>query len=1416
MIRAKRLLLIATGFAVVAVLIWLLVPRGAAPDPPDVARRPAAASADVSRAGDPGGQIPVADTDANAAGKADARITDEDDAGMAAAPRRRDPATYVAALDAGLVARWEMFQRRHPDVDPTDDGEFHDAVLAERSGFPAVLKPEDRDAYAAWLAGVETMREAMVAERGRIEGLELRGSTADGREFALTGFHGREPVIMFTENREAAISTAASFVRRNSGFDALLGPAIDGAGFFANINDGGIIAASPEFRNDADTAWRRTNVRGTSTSDHATHVAGTIAARGVQSAATGMAPAAHLYCFSQQQTSDVLNYGMDWPGRPQRSIVANTSLGSFSETLSGVYTSTSASFDSALHDTPYYLHFYSAGNSGSAYLTLTTSRKDAKNLFAVANLNDVSRNSSGVRTGGGSLSSSSSRGPTRDGRIKPDIAANGASLYSPDSEDGYSRKTGTSMASPNAAGSAILLQDYFSKRLGGNLLRASTLMALIINTAEDLGTVGPDYAHGWGLMNTLEAARVIQRHADEPRTRPIREEILQQGETHTFTCQTTTTGPLRATLVWTDPPGPSRSNASQTGPVLVNDLNLRLIAPNGGIYLPFVMPYVTGSRTYPPFSPELFEVPAKTGVNFTDNKIQVLVNAPPQGGWLVEVSHSATLTGGAQRYSLVLHGLESTQAAAAPGIFANSNVGSPGQDFAPIEIFGEGFILGAEVWLRRERHTPVQAYAVETTSGWIRARLDHSAMANGEWTLVVRNPDGLETAAPLVYQVSPDADPTFAWTGGADGTGRVMMASAGYSNWFPTLANADVATGSATRFLIAGRNAGGPAAPIGGGGHLGLNAPAEAGILIFHDASGHFGDDLRIAANVTGSSARQWTLNRPDTTIIELTPATTGRVTLGHDREGFGELAIRLPSGGVSTIHVAQPEATLDLSGLFDSSSAFVGLVNHDRGAIHAGNTDPAATRARLRKTGSGTLDLRTADTHGNRVAGLTIEGGVVVIGKDPDMGWEPLGFMADHVVINGGALHFDGFSGNTGETRGFLAGDGGAGFHVTGQNHGIAAVVGDIAGHAGRVIKTGDAALRLVGENTYSGGTEVREGRMQITTAASLGSGVVTLHDGASLSSWIDGVVLPNPLQVAGESVRFGGDGATTRLAGAVDLGGETRIIHLDDHARLDGPVGNGGLVVAGTLPTHVLHLAGEASLDGILRVESGVLEVSGSIDGDLTVASPATLRITVAAGAAMPRLTVTGSAQLDGTLALVFGDGVEPESGMLVEILDAPDEGIITGPGFAFDLPPLVGDLVWDVAEFPSTGAIRVIDPFTLWADNAGLVGPDTEPGADPDGDGLDNRMEYLLGFDPLDMNSTLRMTLEHDDATTGQFSLRINRVIPAGTFVVETSTDLAGPWANHANLSIAETGNDYSLPVVPDENRRFYRLRFTPPPS
>ena len=1344
------------------------------------------------------------------AGKQGAENTADSGAGRLAADGAD---ANAASLDGRMREAWLAFRTRHPGVDPTDDEAFHGAVLDERARLPGELTSAQRDAHGEWLADAEAMRVEMIAARARREGLETQGTTADGRSFALTGFLDGEPVYTYTENREAAISTAASFVRRNSGFDAVHGAGIDGSGFFANINDSGIIAASTEFRNASNTAWRRTNIRGTSVSGHGTHVAGTVGARGAITSAMGMAPAVHLYGFNQQQTSDVLNYGMDWPGRPQRSIVGNTSLGS-SSSLNGVYTSTSAAFDSALYDTPYYLNFYSAGNSGPEYFTLTTSRKDGKNLFAVANVNDVFRNSVGVRIGGGEIRESSSRGPTRDGRIKPDIAANGVSVYSPDSDDGYSRRTGTSMASPNAAGSAILLQDYFSKRLGGNLMRASTLMALIINTAEDLGNPGPDYTFGWGLMNTLEAARTIQRHANQPRTRQIREEIIREAETHTFSYQAAGTAPLRATLVWSDPPGPTRTNSSNTDPVLVNDLNLRLIAPDGTPHLPFVMPYVMGAGSTAPFSESLLDAAATTGVNFTDNKIQVMVPAPAAGVWLVEVSHSGTLSGGMQRYSLVVGGLEATDAAAPPVLYAHSNRGTPGEDFALVEILGDGFILGAEVWLRRDGHSPVKAYAVEATGHLIQARVDHSAMAAGDWQLVVRNPDGLETASGTPYQLSSEASPAFFWTGGTDGSGDVMMAAAGYGNWFPVLSTADVAIGSSSRFHFAGRIGGGPGAPIGDGGHLGLNASARARLLFFDNASGHFPPDLLIAANTAATSSRQWTFEEPDTTIIALSPATSGRVTLGHDHNTLGNLGIRLPASGTSTIEVAHPAAILDLSGLRDNTSASVGGVNYGRGAIHAGNADPAAARARLRLVGAGTLDLRTTDAHGNRVSGLTIDGGTVIIGKNPDIAWESLDFMGNHVVINGGTLHFDSFATNTTASRGFQLGGDGGGIRVSGQNHGIAGIIADVPGQAGRLVKTGDAALRPYGDNTYSGGTEVLEGRIRATTTTSLGTGPVTLHTGTSLAAWDGEVTLHNPLIIAGDDTRLGGDGQPVRITGAVDLGGETRTLHVDDDARLDGALANGGLIAIGATAATTLHLGGGLALDGPLGVQSGSLELSGTGSvAQLLVDSDATFRF-IAGEPDMESamLAVAGTVVLDGRLAVAFLDGAVPTTGGTFHLLDAPFGAVSFGDGFSLDLPDLAGDLFWDISDFAATGAVRAITGYALWAETAGLTGDDADPDADPDSDGMSNRLEYLLGYDPLDPASKLRMSL---DGTPGDLSVVISRVVPGGVFTIESATDLAGPWLAHDSIHVENPADDFVVPLpVIAESRRFFRLRLSLP--
>ncbi len=669
-----------------------------------------------------------------------------------------DPNRLAENIDPEHVNAWQDFQHRHPGVDPTDYEQFHMALIDEREKLPVKMSFEQRETYGKWLAQSEQMRDAMIRERARIMDIPVEGITHDDRDFMLTGFDGPEPVYTYSENHRAAISIATSFVRRNTTFDAVFGEEIDGSGFFANINDSGIIGDHTEFRNDDDSAWRTTIVRGTETgSGHGTRVAGTFGARGVDPDALGMAPAVHLYSFRQQQQADVINYGMDWPGRPERSIIGNTSLGTDRGDLNGLYTSISASFDSALHDTPYYLHFYSAGNEGPGFITLSTTRKDAKNLFAVAGVTTISRNSEGERISGGNLRNSSSWGPTRDGRIKPDIAADGTSVYTSDvSTDGvlgYSRRSGTSYSAPNASGSALLLQDYFSKRFKGNLMRASTLMALIINTAEDFGHPGPDYKFGWGLMNTLEAARLVQRHADNPNARLMREERLHDSHIHNFSYQSTGEEPLRTTLVWTDPPGPARTESSEIDPVLVNDLNLMAISPSGTTNHVFVMPYVVGNDSLPPFHPDLLDEPAVTGMNFTDNKIMVLVNDPEPGIWDIEISHTGSLHGDTQMYALVVDGLESALPADPPTITGHTEGGDPDQDFSFVEVEGSGFILGATLWFYRGGYDPVSAYAVETTSTNLRARLDHSTMDEGSWILAIQNPDGLKTFSPQHYTV---------------------------------------------------------------------------------------------------------------------------------------------------------------------------------------------------------------------------------------------------------------------------------------------------------------------------------------------------------------------------------------------------------------------------------------------------------------------------------------------------------------------------------------------------------------------------------------------------------------------------------------------------------------------------------------
>ena len=130
--------------------------------------------------------------------------------------------------------------------------------------------------------------------------------------------------------------------------------------------------------------------------------------------------------------------------------------------------------------------------------------------MVVAAANDANIDSNGNLLGV-IIANFSSEGPTDDFRIKPDIAGNGVSVYSTydNSNTAYNSISGTSMASPNIAGSLVLLQQHYNN-LNNSFMKAATLKGLALHTADDAGFSGPDAIFGWGLMDSKLQLKPLQ------------------------------------------------------------------------------------------------------------------------------------------------------------------------------------------------------------------------------------------------------------------------------------------------------------------------------------------------------------------------------------------------------------------------------------------------------------------------------------------------------------------------------------------------------------------------------------------------------------------------------------------------------------------------------------------------------------------------------------------------------------------------------------------------------------------------------------------------------------------------------------------------------------------------------------------
>ncbi len=689
------------------------------------------------------------------------------------------PAPDLEALATRLPpehrATWTVFRAEFPETDLTEVQQLHRALLARRARYGAELDEAEREEHARWVAAVEALSRALVELRAEELGLSKAGVSDDGRGYWLDGFQDSIPRYTYTLNANAAISTAVPFVRMNAAFDPVVGESVSGDGLYVNVNDHGTVYdENPEFQlpNNGGTRIVYKEIYDEGARDHSTHVCGTVGAWGYTASLMGMVPRVWIRSHIQQYTSDITGFGMATPGRlhtttnPRtgelelKSAMGTTSLGNpDTNTKRGIYTSLSASYDSTLADYPYYIHFYAAGNNGTAsedtaYYTLCTDTQISKNVVTIGSVTDTARDASGAITSGGALAGSSSRGPTYDGRVKPDLVANGTGLISPIDATGFGSKSGTSMATPNASGSAALLIDYIRRRLPGHYFRSSTIRALLVNSADDRGLPGPDYSYGWGLVNVYRAAAIVKRHAENPAARVVVEDVLTSGQSWTAVYQYDGTEPIRVTLAWLDPPGEAQTQTTATrAPRLVNDLDLRIVGPGGTVYRPYVMPFVTGNATYEPFDHNLRNVAAETGVNTTDNVEQVYIAAPPAGHYTLEVSHTGSLRSGSQRFSLAVSGM----AQPGPLVFSAHSVepaASAGATRFALTVFGSGFPLGSDVLLRRAGSADTTAYEQIVVGNRIDCRLDTAALEKGFWDVVVRAPDGSESVLPAAFLVT--------------------------------------------------------------------------------------------------------------------------------------------------------------------------------------------------------------------------------------------------------------------------------------------------------------------------------------------------------------------------------------------------------------------------------------------------------------------------------------------------------------------------------------------------------------------------------------------------------------------------------------------------------------------------------------
>lgn len=390
-----------------------------------------------------------------------------------------------------------------------------------------------------------------------------------------------------------------------------LGRKYDGRGQGIAIADDGFVGPHIDFHGRM-IQFYTTNVAAATHGDMTAGIA--VGAGNLNPQMRGMASGAHLWAYPISNYPHVYQAVQN---RDTRGVYITST--SYSEGCNR-YTTTTVFADSQLFNNPTLMHVFSGGNSatsncgyrggfGSTDTTsltgwgnITGGMKLGKNVIACANVTPFD-----------AIDNTSSKGPAFDGRIKPDIAANGNSQMSTGPNNTYAVGGGTSAASPGVAGICAQLYQAHRDLNGGQYPESALIKAALLNSADDLGNVGPDYTFGWGRVNAFRTLRTLEM-------RRYFSDTIRQGSVKNYTLNVpANTKQVKVMLYWADPAGSTTAAFA-----LVNDLDLTVRRPQGDTILPWVL--LRQQKV------DSLRKPATRGIDRLNNMEQVQIDTPSVAG----------------------------------------------------------------------------------------------------------------------------------------------------------------------------------------------------------------------------------------------------------------------------------------------------------------------------------------------------------------------------------------------------------------------------------------------------------------------------------------------------------------------------------------------------------------------------------------------------------------------------------------------------------------------------------------------------------------------------------------------------------------------------------------------------------------